>query len=329
MRNTIISLLFLAALSGAWAENVAEKAKYKRSEALNQIVYLEVPMRNFGSEKPELAQQYNKVKEKYSVALSFFFEDNFVQSYKLLLEVQDSLEKLYEQLSLFYIDRTNFVLQQSVKEATEIEFRYNRKGQFATQVIGKNREAGRRQLVGKSPENKEIEGRIYDPKDIHYLYDKKVMIDNIDYAYMRLGQAKLARQNAMDLEKWLEKGKPMPPTMKKSRIESYKAVIDLCRQAKVNGILVMQLNRIFDNYELQTRFKDNYFMKEKRLDPVFDFAIPDDFVKDASDSRNQIHEHSERIMVKGEDPALVSKEGRPTVSKAKRFDGGNGKQKNP
>ncbi|MBS0618159.1 MAG: hypothetical protein JSR44_08220 [Spirochaetes bacterium] len=329
MRNTIISLLFLAALSGAEAENVAEKAKYKRSEALNQIVYLEVPLRNFGSEKPELVQQYNDVKQKYSVALSFFFEDNFVQSYKLLLEVQDSLEKLYEQVSLFYIDRTNVVLQQSVKEATEIEFRYNRKAPFATQAIGKEREAGRRQLAGKSPENKEIEGRLYDPKDVHYLYDKKVMIDNIDYAYMRLGQAKLARQNAMDLEKWLEKGKPMPPTMKKSRIESYKAVIDLCRQAKVNGILVMQLNRIYDNYELQTRFKDNYFMKEKRLDPVFDFAIPDDFVKDASDSRNQIHEHSERIMVKSEDPALVTKEGRPTVSKAKRFDGGNSKQKNP
>lgn len=307
MRKTVFVLtLFAAPL--IQAENVAEKAKYKRAEALEQIVYLDVPLRNFGSEKPELVKLYDEVKQKYAVALSFFFEDNFVESYKLFLDVQNSLEKLYEQVSLFYIDRTNVVLQQAVKEATDIEIRFNRKAPFATQYIGKEREAGVR--ISADKKQTELEKRLYDPKDIHYLYDKKTMIDNIDYGYMQLGQAKVARQKAMDLEKWLEKGKPMPPTMKKSRIESYRAVIDLCRQAKVNGIMVMQLNRIFDNYELQIKFKDNYFMKEKRLDPVFDFAIPDEFKKDANDSRNRIHDREERIKLKGEDPAKIAQEER-------------------
>ncbi|HRP69908.1 MAG TPA: hypothetical protein PLY93_10290, partial [Turneriella sp.] len=313
----LILLSFFVSLS---AENVAEKAKSKRAEALNQIIYLEIPLRNFSSEKPELIKEYDEVKNKYSVALSFFFEDNFVESYKIFLEVQNSLEKLYEQLSLFYIDRTNVVLAQSVKEATEIEVRYNRKAPFATQAIGKKREAGVR--ISQDKKETKLEQRLYDPTDIHYLYDKKAMIDNIDHAYMLLGQAKLARQKSLDLEKWLEKGKPMPPTMKKERIENYKAVIDLCRQAKVNGIMVMQLNRIYDNYSLQTRFKDNYYMKEKRLDPVFDFAIPDEFVKDASDSRNVAYDQRERIMIKGEDPTKVMNEDRKPVPKAKRFDGG-------
>lgn len=309
------------------AINVAEKAKYKRAEALEQLVYLEVPLKNFGAEKPELAQQYTDAKQKYSVALSFFFEDNFVESYKLFLEVQSSVEKLYEQVSLFYIDRTNTVLQQAVKEATEIEMRYNRKAPFATQTIGKKREAGVR--IAQDKKETQLEKRLYDPKDIHYLYDKKAIMDNIDVAYMQLGQAKVARQKALDLEKWLEKGKAMPPTMKKSRIESYRGVIELCRQAKVNGIHVMQLNRIYDNYELQTKFKDNYFMKEKRLDPVFDFAIPDEFVKDATDSRNGVHDNNERIMVKGEDPEKVWAETKKPLPKAQRFGAAGGKTNPP
>lgn len=308
MRKLSILVLSLVLGGAIFAENVAEKAKHKRSEALNQIVYLEVPLRNFGSEKPELVTQYKSVKDKYAVALGFYFEDNFVESYKIFLDVQNNLEKLYEQVSLFYIDRTNSVLQQSVKEATEIEIRFNRKSPFASQAIGKTREAGLR--ITQDKKEKELEKRLYDPKDIHYLYDKKAMIDNIDYGFMQLGQAKLARQKAMDLEKWLEKGKAMPATMKKARIESYKAVIDLCRQAKVNGIMVMQLNRIYDNYELQTKFKDSYFMKEKRLDPVFDFTIPDEYKKDANDSRNSIHEHEDRIKLKGEEPAKIAQEER-------------------
>lgn len=327
MRKLTAIAAILLGIGSLSAINVAEKAKYKRAEALEQLVYLEVPLKNFGAEKPELAQQYADVKQKYTVALSFFFEDNFVESYKLFLEVQNSIEKLYEQVSLFYIDRTNTVLQQAVKEATEIEMRYNRKAPFATQTIGKKREAGVR--IAQDKKETQLEKRLYDPKDIHYLYDKKAIMDNIDIAYMQLGQAKVARQKALDLEKWLEKGKQMPATMKKSRIESYKGVIELCRQAKVNGIHVMQLNRIYDNYELQTKFKDNYFMKEKRLDPVFDFAIPDEFAKDASDSRNGMHDNNERIMVKGEDPEKIWAEGKKPVSKAQRFGTAGGKSSQP
>ena len=327
MRKLTAIAAILLGIGSLSAINVAEKAKYKRAEALEQLVYLEVPLKNFGAEKPELAQQYADVKQKYTVALSFFFEDNFVESYKLFLEVQNSIEKLYEQVSLFYIDRTNTVLQQAVKEATEIEMRYNRKAPFATQTIGKKREAGVR--IAQDKKETQLEKRLYDPKDIHYLYDKKAIMDNIDVAYMQLGQAKVARQKALDLEKWLEKGKQMPATMKKSRIESYKGVIELCRQAKVNGIHVMQLNRIYDNYELQTKFKDNYFMKEKRLDPVFDFAIPDEFAKDASDSRNAMHDNNERIMVKGEDPEKIWAEGKKPVSKAQRFGTAGGKSSQP
>jgi hypothetical protein len=308
MRKITTVLTFMLALTTLSAVNVAEKAKYKRAEALGQLIYLEVPLKNYGADKPELVKAYADVKQKYSVALSFFFEDNFVESYKLFLEVQNSLEKLYEQVSLFYIDRTNIVLQQSVKEATDIEIRFNKRAPFATQTIGKKREAGVR--IAADKKETQLEKRLYDPRDIHYLYDKKAMIDNIDYGFMQLGQAKLTRQKAMDLEKWLEKGKAMPPTMKKSRIESYRAVIDLCRQAKVNGIMVMQLNRILDNYELQTKFKDSYYMKEKHLDPVFDFTIPDQFKKDADDSRNSIHEREERIKIKNEDPAKLAQEER-------------------
>ena len=62
MRKIILPVaLFLAGALGA--ENVAEKAKYKRSEALNQIVYLDVPLRNFSSEKPELVKEFEEVKE--------------------------------------------------------------------------------------------------------------------------------------------------------------------------------------------------------------------------------------------------------------------------
>ena len=298
--------LFIIFTTVVVAENTAEKAKAKRIEALEGIVFLDIPLKNFAGDKPELKKTYEEIKNKYSAGLSFFFEGNYIESYKIFIDIQNGLEKLYEQVSILYIDRTSTVLQQAVKEATEVEVRYNRKSPFATRYVGETREASIKYNGDKREEVKEK--RLYDPKEFHYLYDKKRMADNIDQAFMFLGQAKLARQQALDLDKYLEKGKKMLPRTKTQRIESYRAAIRLCRQAKVGGILVMQLNRLFDNYELQIKFKDNYFMKEKRLDPIFDFAIPNEYKVDANDSRNFIHEHEERIKIKGEEPTLVIKE---------------------
>lgn len=302
----------LCPISILWAEATSEKAKYKRAETLDGIIFLEVPMKNFGNQKGELKSKYEDIKKKYGVALGFYFEENFVEAYRLFLEVQSELEKLYEDVSLSYIDRTAQILQMAGKEASEVEVTFHRKNYWVKKV-SKDVE------ITKDPETMK-KRRLYNPQEHHFIFDKKAISDNLAKGYSLLGEAKLFRQQAVDLEKWLETRKDaktkkeevpsVPPTMKKARLEAYMKVIAHCRQAKINAIRVLQLSRIYNNYMVQKDLRDNVHANEKRLDPVFDSSIPDQFKLDATDAQNKIYDSELRIKVKGESPLQVTKDER-------------------
>lgn len=315
-KNNFISAVLISAvlcpIGMLSAEAVSEKAKYKRAEALDGIIFLEVPMKNFGGQKEALKTSYEEIKKKYGVALGFYFEENFVEAYRLFLEVQTELEKLYEDVSLSYIDRTAQILQMAGKEASEVEVTFNRKNYWVKKV-SKDVE------ITKDPEVMK-KRRLYDPQEHHFIFDKKAISDNLAKGYSMLGEAKLFRQQAVDLEKWLETRKDtktkkeevpaVPPSMKKARLEAYMKVISHCRQAKVNAIRVLQLSRIYNNYTVQKDLKDNIHANEKNLDPVFDSSIPEQFRIDATDSQNKIFDSELRIKVKGESPVQVAKDER-------------------
>lgn len=280
----ILASLILAAFTTAVnSESAAEKAKDKRIENLHYLVFLEVPMKNFGTDAQK--EKLKEIKKDYTKGLSFFFEGDYLQSYLDFITVQKKLEKLYEELSLNYITRTTELLQDSNSKVVDITIKYHKKSERVKRFL-RDRDVSR-----KPPELQP-----YDPQNFHLTYHKKPITDNIELGYKRVGDAKRIRQQAMDVEKYLENNKKLTPSMRKMRIEHYMAAIRLCREGKLNAIKVYQLISANENYTVQTTYKDNYYSVEKRLNPVFDQRIPEKYRIDANDSHNRIH--AEEICLK-------------------------------
>lgn len=287
------SIFFLIAVSFVTsgslnAEPASLKAKAKRAENLQYLMELSVPVANFGTE--EQKKELESIKKNYSSALAFFLEENYVESYRGFLETQKAVEKLSEQMSAAYLQRTQEMLGALIQNMLDMDVRYDRNSQFMKMVM--------------KDIDPEVEKRGYDPKEVHYARDKYHIANALKMGYRKLGKAKRVRQAALDLEKWLESGKEMPPRLRKKRIESYLAVIRVCREAKLDAVYAFQLYNMHIEgkslYEVQKRYAKNPFLLEKRLDPVFDPRIPEEYVLDANDALNRLHKDEVRVKLNGE-----------------------------
>lgn len=301
-------LVFLSSVNfqRIFAESPAEKAKAKRSETLKDLVFIDIPIRNFGDDDKK--NRYNEIKKKYSVALGFFFEENYVESYRSFLDAQTELDKLYEEMSAAYIDRTSAILQDALQQVVEVELKYAPNTEFVQRFL-RDREA---------PKEKPL----YDPKDFHLVYDKYAIIDALNKGYELLGISRRASIEAQEVEKvfepQLESDDPAiknmrienrDPKVRRIRLDTYKKVIENCRQAKLNALYVFQLlhrNRMYlvqkgefsseAPYDAkQGEFNQNYYVREKKLDPIFDPRIPDKYKIDGSDSLNRWHDEEIRM----------------------------------
>jgi len=300
---TLLLITFsLISVNNINSEAISVKAKIKRAEILKYLTFLKNAVLNFG--QPSQIEKFEKIKEEYSNALSFYYEatvpipknftNNYLVAYRSFLEIQEKIEKLSEILSQSYINRTQELLQRASKDLVDISIRYHRDSPLV-----------KRFLKNSNPEN---EVKSYNPKDFHKLYDKRPIIVNIKKGYSTLGLARIVRQKALDLENYLEAEqlkKGIPATMRKARIESYLKVIELARQAKINAIMTFQLLNRNKEYCVQVSYGKNRYMHEGKLDPVFDPRIPQDYVKDANDSLNRNHEDEMNIKIK---QALLGKD---------------------
>ena len=119
----ILLLLFVA--QPASSLTVSEKAKIKRGQTLDLMVFLEVPLKNF--QTPELEKDYAEIKAKFRASLTYYYEVNYLESYRGFLETLVMLEKLYEKLSLQYVDRTNQMLQKAAQTIVSVEIEFHKK----------------------------------------------------------------------------------------------------------------------------------------------------------------------------------------------------------
>lgn len=278
----ILLLLFVA--QPASSLTVSEKAKIKRGQTLDLMVFLEVPLKNF--QTPELEKEYAEIKAKFRASLTYYYEVNYLESYRGFLETLVMLEKLYEKLSLQYVDRTNQMLQKAAQTIVQVEIEFHKKAI-------KNTLFDRDRLAPK-------EKQMYDPTEFHFTYTKRDIASNLEMGYNILTEAKEIRQMAMDVDKFLEEDKEMDPNTRLRRVEMYRAVINRCRQSKQNAVQAFRLINKHEVYKVQDQFKNNYYAKEYNLDPVFDPRIPDQYKVDASDSLNRLHSEEIRIKLNNE-----------------------------
>ncbi len=301
LRRTVLAAIGLMAwvvCSPVMAVSVTEKAKEKLTQNREYIVELEIILENFGTD--EQKAEYAEIKDGYLAGLSYFLQKKYAGSYSKLLEAQKRLEKLYEQLSMDYIERTNEMLHNVAKQYVDINIKYD----YNSELVARYEKT-------REPPDEKLS---YDPKNYHLYYDKYDIYNNINVGYSRLGDAERVRTYAMELEKWYEEGKEMDPSVHSTRIEHYSIAINLCREAKRNVIRAYQLMNRNDIYTVQTEFADNRFAIEKHLDPVFDPRIPDEYKVDASDALRRIHANEIYVKIEGKGGEREKKEVPPSSS---------------
>ena len=267
---SIISFVFTSTLL---ADDIAEKAKRMKSYNFNYLLFLDIPLKNFATEDQK--KIYSDLKAGYAQGMAYYYERKYLESYKAFVVVLESAEKLYEQFSLDYINRTSEMLQKSTLALVDVGIKYHRDADKITKM-----------LTNIEPPYEKPQ---YDPQEFHYTYDKHIMARNMDRAYLYVGYATELRKRGITIENVLEKDRVISPEMRLVRVDQYKKAIELCRQAKINAIYIYQLINTNKMLELK-QYENNPYLLEKRLDPIFDKRIPDEYVVDANDSLNRSHQ---------------------------------------
>lgn len=333
MKKTLIllSILIWIPISDAFAQAVSIKAYNKRVELITYLRELEPIVRNFPGNDPEgkpvttmYAEEgkeghrivkYEEIKRIYQEALQYYFEAQYVASYRRFLEAQIAIEKLTEELSQLYVLRAEEMMKTAMerknpnnpldKSIVDISIEYG-KGTYARNVIAEDREA---------PYSR----RMYEPKEYHYVTNRYGIEKNIEMGYKFLGLAKKARIDGLAVEKHLEKHQNMSQSKRKYRIEKYFGAINLCRDAKANAVNIFKLKYPYENYYLQKNdakkeswrdidnnevegdivklegvtydfTKNPYIKHDERLQAAFDIRVPPEYRVDYSDSRGRVYE---------------------------------------
>ncbi|PJZ75521.1 LIC11274 family protein [Leptospira neocaledonica] len=307
-------------------EAVSMKSYKKRIELLTYLREIEPVVKNYPGEVKssgtgqtqadgERLAKYKELKRLYQEGLLYFFEGNYVNSYRRFLESQLGMELLLEELSQAYVERTEEILKTAIEKKNpnnptdralvDISVEYG-KTSYIRADIKENREA---------PYTR----RMYNPREFHYVVNKYTIEKNMELGYQFLGEAKEARNNALKIEKHLEKHQKLQPEHRKHRIEMYLGSINLCRDARANAMNIFKLKYPYDNYYLQrsdakseeTRneigeitpgevvsvegvtydFSTNPLVRaDNRMSPVFDKRIPDDYRRDAVDILGRVYD---------------------------------------
>lgn len=293
------AVLMLA--SAVKAVSLAELAQDLRQDSRFYMVSLETIIANFGTDANK--ETYNDIKKKYVSAVGFYYERDFAEAYRLYTEIQQSIETLAEDLSLKYIERSQKMLIDFSSKIIDLETKYDKNSELA-----KTLKANRVSYFNEEKKKELMSSRFYNPKIVHYTYDRYSILDNLAYGFGNLGTAKEAREKAQSMDKYLGKEQKPYPRLRDKKIRAYLASIERCRDAKANAIRMLQLYNRNDEYTVQgnvtfnpenKEFKENPFLVEHSLDPVFDPRIPQEYRIDAEDVRDRNYQEQVDMKLNG------------------------------
>lgn len=319
-RNAILFLLVLG-LTPIYSESVMEKASAKRVQLIKVLRTLRPMINNFpcepfpecmppeagdkqGMQATERPKRFEDAKRVYQEGLIYYFEGNYVNAWSRFLDTEMRVEALLEGLSQFYIDRTDEMMRDAIekkdennptdKSVVEITIDYG-PGSKLVRDYTRDREAPHTE-------------RRYEPREVHYFYNRYRIEKNMEKGYEHLGLAKTARMRALTVDKNLAPGQKIDHHHRALRIDYYLDSIYLARRAKLNAEFIFGLKYPYDNYYLQNPFgktettrnktgesvttdgvtmnwSENSYIYPANLNPVFDKAIPDKYRRDAVDAR--------------------------------------------
>ena len=330
---TMAFIMLLLATTQGSAYSVAEKAQKRRIEIIGYLRLLKPMVYNFPCEpfpecyaelkkndKLEDAQRikmYLDLKKIYQEGMVYYYEGQYLKAYNRFLDSQTRTENILEQLSLFYITRTQIMMRDSLEKK-------NPEDPSDMTVVDVSIEYGpnsrkRRDFADDREAPHSI--RRYNAKEVHWAQNKWQIEQNVKKGYEYLGLARQARNDALLVDVHLAKDKGPTTYIKQKRIENYLIAIKHARQAKMNAAYIYQLKYPYDNYVLFNKngltenkgtaqpgekqsienvsmnWTFNPYVYPEKLHPVFDLRVPARYRRDTTDSRNMIYEEEVDINI--------------------------------
>lgn len=322
--SAILATGFLANAPALRAESIITKASETRIDLIRYLRAMRPMVFNFPCEPfPEcrnnLSEEerqkepwkridlYKDAKRIFQEGLIYFYEQDYINAYNRFLDAQLRTDRLLEEVSQSYIDRTQKMLRDAVeKKYSDIDI--DKSVVDITMELGQNSKYRRDFNMTRQAG---FEERRYDPKMVHYATNKKEIEDNMGMGYQFLGLAKKARIKAIKIEEDIPSHRHIEPRQRKQRIDLYLDTIRLARQAKFNAERIYHLKYPYDNYALLSpyskneegtgypaqgqfptiggvtmRWAEHPNLLPKKLHPIFDLSIPEQYRIDAVDIRN-------------------------------------------
>lgn len=326
-------ILMIQPFSGVSGESVANKAAAKRVELTHYLRSMRPIVFNFPCDPlPQCRDQYtpaeqakypwertklySEAKTIFQEGLIFHYEGQYINAYNRFLDAQVRIDKLLEDLSQSYIDRTEIMLRDAIEQKTPDD-ELDKTVVDITMELGPNSKL-RRDF--KKLREAGMEDRRYEPKLHHYAMKKYDIETNMSKGYDFLGEARDARVQALKV------GAGDPPHLsfkveqRKRRIELYLDSIQLARKAKFNAERIFQLKYPYDNYALfapdskteptgvkegevpvidgrQMEWTKNPYLLPKKLHPILDLRVPEKFRVDIVDIRNMRYDDEKAIVL--------------------------------
>ena len=330
------SLLWVPQLSGpVEAESVAEKAQQKRIEVIRYLRFIRPMVYNFpcdpmpgciadleangGIEEAEgsRVRPYEEIKRIYQEGMVYYFEGNYLNAYSRMLDAQQRTDALLESLSQSYLDRTD----QMMRDAIEIKNENDPNDRSVVDISIDYGPNSRRRRDFETDREAPSTERRYDSQEVHWARNKFRIEKNVEMGYHLLGLARQARERALHVDQNLRNEERLNPDQRRARIEFYLASIVLARRAKVNAAFIYQLKYPYDNYALFNHYGfteagrteeaevptiedvrmtwyENPYVLPKRLHPVFDMRLPEQYRRDATDSRAEVYQDEVDLRVR-------------------------------
>lgn len=257
----MISALPLLAISPA------VKSYQDYAMTLEVIRSVRIMIENFSTD--DTKKKYDEIRTLFQDASEHFYGQNFTVAEQKYKKVKLDLIGLLETVAQNYLNRTKEILDSTSRQTFDVLIEYSRNSGMATYF--------------RKPYDPLKDVKAWDPEKYHFFYDRTKITTYLQNGYKKYQSAKNKYEDPEIV--LLKKKKSMTFANINFIIKQYLEVIQLCREAKENGI---EIHRVKNINELGKSLM-KYNITAGGIIPVYDDRIPEQYKVDANDNRSLIH----------------------------------------
>jgi hypothetical protein len=261
------SIFVILVSTAAYSFSAAVKSSKDYGFTLNALRRIKIMVDNFGDE--QMKKNYSDSEALFLDAAEDYYSQKFFGSASKFDKLKRDLISMLVAMGDLYLKRTKEILDSIAKQSIQIIIEYSKDSGLA--------------LYLRQPFDPLRDIKLIDPDKYHLFFDRDKIAGNMQEGYKRYEKAKsIFNDPEIVLLKQKEK---LPMDSINMIITSYIAVVNLCRDAKGNGI---EIYKILNTNELGKSMV-KYHIIHSNIKPVFDDRIPEKYKIDADDNLRLIH----------------------------------------